>query len=129
LEGDLAHIGADGRLLIAGPVLERSERTLKLEPAERGDQLLGICRIRLGNAGSERFHRVIADDGAEPRIVAPTLLIGGEEGLVGWRIDRVPRIAGYDPADRGLVLERIEIFRFARKQAHHGAVLERAAGG
>ena len=82
LTRDLAHIGAHRRLMIDGAVFERPERALELEPAERRDQLLGVGRARLGDAGGERFHRVIADDRAEPRIVVPALLVGGEECLV-----------------------------------------------
>src|SRR5262249_24005741 len=71
---------------------------------------------------------VVADHRAQPRIVVPALLIGGDERFVRRRVDRVPRIAGDDPSDRRLVLERIEIFRLAREQADDDPVLERAAG-
>ena len=43
------------------------------------------------------------------------------------RSDLVPWIAGDDPADGRLVLERIEIFRFAAEQIHHDAILKDAA--
>ena len=39
----------------------------------------------------------------------------------------VPRIAGDPPADRRLVLERIEIFGLAAQQIEHRAILEEAA--
>ena len=44
------------------------------------------------------------------------------------RFDRVPGIAGDDPALRRLFLERIEIFRLAGEERNHGAILEQAAG-
>src|SRR5262249_49159066 len=82
----------------------------------------------LGDAGSERVHGDVADHRTEARIIVPALLISRHEGRVRWCLNLLPRIAGDDPSDRGLVLERIEIFRLAREQADDSAVLEGAAG-
>ena len=114
--------------MIAGAVFERPERSLHLEPAECRDQLVGVGRSRLGDAGGERVDGVVADHRAQPRIVVPAFLICGDKRLVRRRVDRLPGIAGDRPSDRRLLLERIEIFRLAGEQADDGAVLERAAG-
>src|SRR5262249_58063389 len=50
LERDLADEGAHRRLVVAGAILERPERALDLEAAERRDQLVGVGRLRLGDA-------------------------------------------------------------------------------
>src|SRR4029078_3199388 len=128
LQGNLTDIGADGRLMVARAEFERPERALDLEPAERRDQLVGVVRALLGDAGGKRVDGVVTDHRTQPRIVVPSLLIGGDERLVRRRVDRLPGIAGAGPADRRLVLERIEIFRLAREQADDDAVLERPAG-
>ena len=43
------------------------------------------------------------------------------------RVDRVPGIAGDDPADRRFVAQRIEILGLAAEHAEHGAILEQPA--
>src|SRR5438132_1158664 len=56
----------------------------------------------------------------QPGVEFVTELLGSRDG--------VPRITGHHPADRRLILERIEIFRLARQQARDETVLEHAAG-
>src|SRR4029078_8980273 len=50
---DLADIGPHRGLMIAGAIDERPERTVDLQALERLDQLLGIGRLRFGDARSE----------------------------------------------------------------------------
>src|SRR5512144_443570 len=52
-EDDLADIGPHRRLMIAGSIDKRPERTINLEAFERLDQFLGIGRLCLGNACSK----------------------------------------------------------------------------
>src|SRR3546814_18979534 len=52
------------------------------------------------------------------------LLIGIEELLMLRRGDPVPGITGDIPADRGFVLQRIEVFRLAGQQVEHRLALE-----
>src|SRR5262249_8851198 len=111
LQRKLADIGAHRGLVIDGPVEERAERAIDLEPTERRHELVGIGGAGLADAGGERFHRGVADHGPEPRIIVEAFLIGGEKRLMLGRRDGVPGIAGHDPADRRLVFQRIEIFR------------------
>ena len=115
--------------MVDGAKFEWSQGAVELEPAECCDNFVGVARAGLGDSSGEGVHGHIADHRAKPRIIVPTLLIGRHEGRMRRRLDRVPRIAGNDPSDRRLVLERIEIFRLAREQAHDGAVLERAPRG
>src|SRR5262245_42437034 len=61
LERDLADIGAQRRLVVVGAELERPERAFDPEAAEGGDELVGIGRARLGNAGGKRVDGVVAD--------------------------------------------------------------------
>ena len=43
------------------------------------------------------------------------------------RVDRVPRVPGDIPANRSLVLQRIEVFRLAAQQVDDGTILEQPA--
>src|SRR5437763_8083913 len=113
VEGDLADPSAHGALVVDAPVSDRAGRRIDLEVGKRGDQLLGVGAARLGDAGGERLHGDVADERAEPRIVVVALLIGGDERLVLGRADLVPGVAGDDPADRRLVLQRIEVLGLA----------------
>src|SRR3984893_13081451 len=128
LERDLTDISSRRGLLIDGAVFERSERAFQLEPTEGRDQLVGIGCARFRNPCSKRLHGDVTDQRTKARMIIPALLVDIEEGLVGGGGDLVPWVAGHDPAHRGFVLERIEIFRLAREQAHYGAILEAAAG-
>src|SRR4029079_2119423 len=55
-ENDLADIGTHRRLMIAGAIDERTERTIDFEALERLDQLLGIGRLCPGNTCGEEMH-------------------------------------------------------------------------
>src|SRR5581483_966649 len=127
LERDLADVATHRRLVIARPIDEGPEWTVDMQALECLDQLFGIGRLRLGDTGGQRLHGHVADNRAEPRIVVIFLLVGVDEGDMLLGLDLVPRIAGDDPADRRLVLERVEIFRLAGEQADHRAILEYAA--
>src|SRR3954453_199386 len=81
LDGDPAHPGAHGALVIDRAVGDRPRRRIDLQIGEGADQLLGIRGARLGDPGGERFHRYVADERAEPRIVAVALLVRGDERL------------------------------------------------
>ena len=74
-------------LMVAGAENEWSEGPVHLEAAEGVNELSGVGRAGLSDAGRERFHRQIADDGTQPRIVVVELLISSQEGLVLGRID------------------------------------------
>ena len=81
----------------------------------------------LRNRGGRRLDRAVADDRSQARIVVELRLVRVAEALVLRRVDRVPRIAGDVPADRRLVLQRIEVFGLAAEQVEHGAILEQSA--
>src|SRR5262245_33166146 len=71
LQRDLADIGAHRRLMVVGAEFERPQRTFDLEPAERDNELVGIGRARLGDAGGERIDGVVADYRTQAGIVVP----------------------------------------------------------
>src|SRR5262249_60572350 len=106
--------------MVARAEFKRPERAFDLEPAEGGDELVGIGRACLGDAGGERVDGVVADHRAQPRIVAPALLIRGDERFMRRRVDRIPGITGDDPSDRGLVLERRSEERRVGKEWRYG---------
>ena len=54
-------------------------------------------------------------------------MVRDEERLVFGSVDAVPGIARHQPAFRRFVLERVDVFGFARQKAHHLAPLEQAA--
>src|SRR6516162_2795901 len=113
--------------MVAGAENKWPEGSVHLEAAKGVNELFGVGRAGLSDAGRERFHRQVADDRTEPRIVVVALLISSKESLVLGRIDLAPGIAGDDPAGRCLVLEWIEIFRLAAQQIDHDAILKGAA--
>src|SRR3954462_11730216 len=55
LDGDLAHPGAHGALVIDRAVVPRPGRLIPLQIGEGADQLLRILAARLGNAGASDF--------------------------------------------------------------------------
>jgi len=57
-----------------------------------------------------------------------TLLIGGDEGLVGRGTDVGDGVAGYDPALWRLIAQRLQVFGFPGEQRDDRAFLEQAAG-
>src|SRR5437870_4252268 len=126
---DLADPGAHGALVIDRAISHRPGRRVDPEVGERRDQLLGIGAARLGDARGDRLHGDVAHQRAEARIVVEALLVRGDERLVRWRVDLVPRIAGHDPALRRFVLQRIEILGLAGKQADDRFPFEEAARG
>src|SRR5690349_1815167 len=127
LYGGLADPRAHRALMVDRAVGDRPGGRIYLEAGERGDQLVGISAARLGDASRERLDGDVADERTQPRIVVVTLLIRAHERFVLRSIDLVPRVAGDDPALRRLVLQRIEILRLAREQAHHRLAFEKPA--
>src|SRR5262249_816003 len=115
------------RLMVAGAENKWPEGPVHLEAAKGVNELFGVGGAGLSDARRERFHRQVANDRTEPRIVVVALLITSKESLVLGRIDLAPRIAGDDPAGRRFVLERIEIFRLTAQQIDHNAILKGAA--
>src|SRR6516162_10997434 len=111
--------------MVAGAENKWPEGSVHLEAAKGVNELFGVGRAGLSDAGRERFHRQVADDRTEPRIVVVALLISSKESL--GRIDLAPGITGDDPAGRRLVLEWIEIFRLAAQQIDHNAILKGTA--
>ena len=59
LERELAYEGAQCRLMIAGAERERAERAIDLEACEGFDELVGVGRTSLGDAGGERLDRQV----------------------------------------------------------------------
>ena len=104
-----------------------AERGVEGETAHRRDQLLRVGRARLADRSGGGLHRAVADDGAEARIVVELRAVGVAKPLVLDGLDRVPRIARDPPADRRLVLQRIEVLGLAAEQVEHRAALEEAA--
>ena len=116
LKRGLADEGAQRRLMVNRAIRDRPERGLDLYPLRRVDQFLAVGRARLGEDRGGRFYDGIADDGAEPRIIVVFRLISLQERRVIGNRDGVPGVAGDDPSDRRLVLQRIEIFGLAGEE-------------
>src|SRR5690606_11529530 len=91
LLGQLAHVGAHGRLMVDGAVDDLAKGRLDLEALEGLDHVFGVGgATRLLDAGRQRLDRAVAHDGAQARIVVELGLVGVEELLVLGRIDGVP---------------------------------------
>src|SRR5215467_742966 len=86
--------------MVAGAENKWPEGSVHLEAAKGVNELFRVGRAGLSDAGRERFHRQVADDRTEPRIVVVTLLISSKESLVLGRVDLTPGITGDDPAGR-----------------------------
>ena len=126
LQRSLADESAERGLVIDLAEGDLAEGRSHRQTFRRRDQLLGIGRICLAEDRRRRLDGLVADDRAEPRVVLVLGLIGLEECIVFRRLDRVPGIAGNDPAFRRLLLERIEIFGLTGKEAHDRTALEQA---
>ena len=81
LQGDFANESAERRLMVAGAESKWPEGPVHLKAAEGVNELFGVGGAGLSNAGRERFHRQVANDRTEPRIVVVALLISSKERL------------------------------------------------
>src|SRR6185503_15547191 len=92
----------------------------------RGDELLRVGRPRFADRGGRRLDGAVADDRTETRIFVELRLVRVEKALVLGRLNRIPRVAGDPPSDRGFVLQRIEVFGLAAQQVEDRPSLEQS---
>src|SRR3990170_3752096 len=88
--GELADVGAHGRLVIERAPDDWAERRLHLQALQSFDQLLRVGGPGFADRIGHRIDRGVADHRALARVVLPALLVGVAEALVLRRIDLAP---------------------------------------
>jgi hypothetical protein len=123
----LADIRTHRRLVVERAPLDRAEGRLHLQSLESFDDLLRFYALRFPESLGHGVYGGVADHRALARIVLPAFLIGLAKRPVLRGVDLAPRIAGDPPSVRGLVLQRIEVFRLAGEQVEDHRVSEQSA--